>query len=483
VIRIVIAAREKAKCVVEYVQGDEAMRQRATRSKRHGWLILLLITIVYVPQCTSYTLPPATPDIVTESLRAAEEHIAAGEYTAAETAYREAIQAAPDDPHPILELARLYLLWRRPQAGLSALDEALRCGANAQEQTDLRLELLALAGNWSQVTVEAAERLRVYPNDGTALKLLTEAYLQDYQCVAATTIAQRWHETMPDDRNATLTWSLLAADTLLLCEMDARLRETAFCTQTGDGENPEMELAAALIHNGNWPLAACVLTHALSTGTPDTVSAEMHAWLGEALGRMGRPAEAQEHLTAAITLAPEAPLGWLLLGTHYLSQQETDAARETLLRACALDLHNPAPYLALAEATAQAGRYDEVDIWVTAALENAPTDADIAKATARFYLERQIIHAEYPLRAIESAIQLAPDDGEAQMLLGEFLLMTGDNAGGLVALDEAVKLTPTLEQVTLGRAHYLRGLALQATGRPDDAQQAFIRAADLGYLP
>ena len=171
------------------------------------------------------------------------------------------------------------------------------------------------------------------------------------------------------------------------------------------------------------------------------------------------------------------------MGTHYLGQQETDAAREILLRACTLDPDNPAPYLALAEATAQAGRYDEVDVWVTAALENAPADADIAKAAARFYLERQLIHVEYPLRAIESAIQLAPDDGEAQMLLGEFLLMTGDNTGALVALDAAVNLSPTLEQVTLGRAHYLRGLALQATGSHDDAQEAFVRAADLGYWP
>ena len=347
----------------------------------------------------------------------------------------------------------------------------------------MRLELLALAGDWSQVIVEAAERLRAHPNDSTALKLLTEAYLQDYQCVAATTMAQRWHEAAPDDRDAALTWSLLASDTLLLCETDARLRETEFCTQSGDGTDSDMALAAALIRKGNWPLAACVLTHAVSMGTSSTVTTEMHTWLGEALTRMGRPIEAHEHLIAATTLAPEAPLGWLLLGTHYLSQQEAGAAREALLRASSLDPRNPAPYLALAEATAQAGRYDEVDVWIAAALDNAPTDADIAKAAARFYLERHLIHAEYPFRAIESAIQLAPDDGEAQMLLGEFRLMTGDDAGALVALDKAVGLAPTLEQVTLGQAHYLRGLALQAAGRPDDAQNAFILAADLGYWP
>ena len=451
-------------------------RKRSTKQspiRFYGWLILLLITLLHTPRCAPYT-PPATPDTASEHLRAAAEHVAAGEYTAAETAYREAIQAAPHDLHPILELVRLYLMWQRPLAGLSALDEAVRQGASAQENANLRLELLALAGNWSQVINEAAARLRAYPNDGTALKLLTEAYLQDYQCIAATTMAQRWHEAAPDDRDAALTWSLLAPDTRLLCQTDARLRETAFCAPTVHETNPDMELAAALIRNGNWPLAACVLARTAA----QTNTAEAHAWLGEALARVGRPAEAQEHLITATTLAPEAPLGWLLLGTHYLGQQETDAARESLLHARTLDPRNPAPYLALAEATAQAGRYDEVEVWIAAALDNAPTDADIAKAAARFYLERHLIHAEYPFRAIESAIQLAPDDGEAHMLLGQFRLVTGDHAGAVTALDMAVKLAPAL-----GPAHYLRGLALQATGRNNDAQQAFIRAADLGYWP
>lgn len=450
------------------------MRRLATHPIRYGRLILLLLTLSIMSQCAPVT-PPVTPDAIAESLRAATERIASGEYTAAETTYRTAIQLASDDPQLLLELARLYLLWQRPQDGLSALDEAIRRGASAQENADLRLELLAQAGNWSQVATEAAERLRAYPNDATALKLLTEAYLQDYQCLAAETIARRWRESAPDDRDAALTWSLLAADTLSLCETDARLRETAVCAETGGGSDPAMELAAALIRRGNWPLAACVLTRAAAR---PTATAETHAWLGEALTRLGRPAEAEEHLITTTQLAPEMPLGWLLLGTYYLGQQQTDAARESLLRARALDPRNPAPYLALAEATAQAGRYDEVDLWIAAALDNAPTDADIAKAAARFYLERHLIHAEYPFRAIQSAIQLTPDDGEAHLLLGQFRLMTGDSSAAVNALDTATELDPTL-----GAAHYYRGLALQAVGRQDDAQQAFVRAADLGYRP
>ncbi|GEM_PF-815774 len=451
------------------------MKRCTTPTMRYSRLILLLITLLLAPRCASPTPPPITPDIVAEYLQAAAGHIAAGEYTAAETAYRKAIQATPNDPQPALELAHLYMTWQRPREGLSALYTARRCGASSQETAVLRLELLALAGNWSQVATEATERLRAYPSDGKALKLLTEAYMQDYQCSAATTIAQRWHETAPDDRDATFIWGVLSSNFSLLCETDTRLGETAVCAQTGEGSNPDTELATALIRNGNWPLAACVLTRAAAHST---ATAETRAWLGEALTQVGRPGEAEKHLISATTLAPEMPLGWLLLGTYYLGQQKTDAARESLLNVLTLDPHNPALYLALAEATAQAGHYDEVEAWIAAALDNAPADADVAKAAARFYLERYLIHATYPLHAIESAIQLAPDDGEAQMLLGQFRLIAGDNAGALDALNAAIELDSTL-----GEAHYLRGRALQAAGEQAEAQEAFVRAADLGYWP
>jgi len=67
---------------------------------------------------------------------------------------------------------------------------------------------------------------------------------------------------------------------------------------------------------------------------------------------------------------------------------------------------------------------------------------------------------------------------KAQMLLGQFRLIAGDNAGALDALNAAIELDSTL-----GEAHYLRGRALQAAGEQAEAQEAFVRAADLGYWP
>ncbi|HOT90064.1 MAG TPA: tetratricopeptide repeat protein [Anaerolineae bacterium] len=435
--------------------------------------IVLAIAVLLLAGCTPKTPLPAPPSNDTiqptaDPLSIAAQHVTAGEYTAAVSLYRQALQAAPDDPRPALELARLYYTWKRPQSGLIALDEATRRNASTEETAPLRLALLALDGDWPRVTTEAEARLAAVPDDVTALEWLTRAQLQQYECAAAATTARHWYTVAPDNRDARIILGALEDDAVSLCEAEAR-----FCTL------PQVEgtvqLGSLLVHDGNWSLAACVLTRAVAA---NDASAEAHAWLGEALTRIGRPEEGRPHLVKAITLAPQSPLPWLLLGLHDLGQQRTDTAAQALQHARSLDPTNPLIYLSMAEVKAQSGDYDEVDAWIAAALNTAPKDADIAKAAARFYLERHLIQNEYPIRPIQSAIQIAPQDGEAYMLLGWYRLMTNDWNGARAALDEAIKLAPDL-----GQAHYLRGLALQATGDAEAARQAITRAADLGYWP
>lgn len=451
------------------------MKRRPNYDLYHK-LCLALAIAAWLLSCSAPATPPSvipTPPNTdnppyTEIYRAAAAHITAGEYSAAETLYHAALQEAPNDPQPALQLAQLYQMWNRPAAGLAALDEAARRKAPVEEITPLRLELLALNGNWADLITTAEAHLITVPNDSQALKWLTRAYLHTYQCATADTTAQRWYDAAPDDLDARLTLGALGGDISSLCEADAR-----FCILPPTGD--DLQLGITLIRDGNWPLAACVLTRAAAT---DDAPAEAHAWLGEALARLDRPQEAQPHFLKATTLAPRSPLAWLLLGLFYLSQQQTDNAVKALLQAHNLDPTNPLTCLSLAEAKAQAGHYDEVDAWIGAALDAAPTDADVAKTAARFYLERHLIQNEYPLRPIQSAIKLAPEDGEATMLLGWFKLMTGDTTGARETLDKAVALAPEL-----GQAHYWRGLALEATGETQAAQAAFTRATDLGYVP
>lgn len=406
-----------------------------------------LIVLVVLAGCAR---PSPTPDAVA----VADAHVAAGTYTAAEAAYREALAAHPDDPQPALKLAALYARWERPQAGLTALTEAQQRGAPTEAVIPLRLRLLVQAGAWASVQREGEAYLVDHPDDAQTLALVTRALLRQHRCAAAEEAAARWHQAAPEDPAAAQTRAALSG---------------------GTDPQADLPIGRRLIRQEQWGAAACVLTR-ITTAAPDF--AEAHAWLGEALARTQHPQEAREHLVTATTLAPDQPLGWLLLGTHELAQGRVEAAHDALLRAHRLDPDNPAPCLTMAQVKAHAGAYNEVDIWAEAALARAPQDAEVWKAVARFYLQRNLLQSAMPARAVQGAVQRAPQDPETLTLLGWLRLAEGDAAAARTALDRALALDPDR-----GEAHYLRGQALQQLGDTAAAQAALTRAADLGYRP
>jgi Flp pilus assembly protein TadD len=127
------------------------------------------------------------------------------------------------------------------------------------------------------------------------------------------------------------------------------------------------------------------------------------------------------------------------------------------------------------EALATEGRYEETAAWAEAALIRAPEAPDVWKMVARLYLERDLQQGRFPMRAAKGAVDIAPNNAEAQMLLGWAQLYRGDLSDALQTLERAIHLDPEL-----GQAHYLRGVALRRTGQNHDAQEAFTQAADLG---
>lgn len=385
-----------------------------------------------------------------EILRQAENHAANGERTAAAAAYQQALTLLPGDPYPALQLAALYAGWQHGTDGLAALEEATRRGAPAAPTVSLRLTLLAEAGHWDQLTREVSARLLESPADSQALALLTRAQMQQGDCVSAAETAGRWQTAAPTDPAAQQAVAALQPCAMPGCH----LRYGQQC-----------------LADGQWALAVCSLQQAV---TADPTSAEAHAWLGEALSRAGRPTEASRALEQATRLAPEAPLVWLLLGLHALRQNDVATAQEALHRAQHLDPGNPAPCLGLMEVAALNADYTAVDRWTEAALLRAPDDAEVWKAVARFYVARGLQRNEFPGRAAEQAIRLAPSDATAWILLGRSRLLAGDASQALTALEQAVALAPTLAE-----AYTWRGEALTQLGRPAEAAQALTRAADL----
>ncbi len=433
---------------------------------RHPLSLLLLLLLL---ACARVDHP------LHATLAEADRLRAEGAYTAAEAAYYRAMALAPDDPRPALALADLYRTWGRADVGLTALDAAAQRGATDDALRELRFPLLGMAGQWTTLLTEAKTLAHRSPTDPLALEWLTKAYLHLDECPAAEVTAARWHEVAPHRREARLMRAALRGDAEALCAVDVTycpLR--TLCAQAGEA-TCTTGIGYRLARAEQWPLAACVLQRAVHLA-PDKAVA--HAWLGEALRRLGQDDKALRHLREAVRLDSTAPLGWLLLGTALLHRGELSAAREALLHAQRLDPANPAPCLLLADLKARQGRYHEVPIWTDAALQRAPDDPDLWKAVARFYLERNLRLEGYPERAAQGALRLAPEDAEALMLWGWSQLDQGDTIGAHHTLSEAL-----IHQPDLAQAHYLLGLIYLADGETTRARDALTRAADLGYLP
>ncbi|HUM36773.1 MAG TPA: hypothetical protein PLQ85_07890, partial [Anaerolineae bacterium] len=98
-----------------------------------GGAILALLALLVIAGSA-----PEQPGLA--SLRQAEAHFAAAEFTAADAAFQAAEAQLTPDAYPRQRRAALYLRWNRPAEGLTLLESL----PDADPQ--LRLELLAAAG-------------------------------------------------------------------------------------------------------------------------------------------------------------------------------------------------------------------------------------------------------------------------------------------------------------------------------------------------
>ncbi|MGC9469383.1 MAG: tetratricopeptide repeat protein [Anaerolineae bacterium] len=432
----------------------------------YGGLLVLLLVAATARACEEIQRPN---DVVTRLMLEAEAFVKAGAYSAAEEAYQDAASQASEDPAPTLALVDLYLLWSRADAGLEAVEAAKGRGASSQDTVPRRLRLLLSAGRWSEVTEVAEAGLAASTVEpGEAHAALLRAHLQQHACLDAQRDAQRLARARPLDTGPARTLALLTGDSAALEKLDPAL----VAGLEGCSPACDLPIAQRLIRADEWGLAACLLARSVATAP----SAEAHLWLGEALARIGKISAAEDHFLTAVEQMPDSALAWLLLGKYELSKGNLERGRVALLNAQRLDPLNPAPCLGVAELKAEAGKYDEADRWIGAALDRSGRDPEVWKAAARFYLSRDLVENKRVIEMAQEAVDLAPEDAEAYMLLGWAYLAVGRPMEAAAALTTAADLDPTSAE-----AHYHHARALHALGREDAAEQALTRARDLDY--
>lgn len=439
---------------------------------------IILACLLLTPACRRQDT--ASVDALTA---AAAAHAANGEFTAAEAAYIASLEDADAVADAVrsadlwLQLAELYRRWQRPADGLAALANAATANAThaANGVQELRLALLMADGQWTEAIGTAEAVLAEAPTNAAAWQHLIEAHLALGACdaarEAATRAARGQHDPSPP---LTELVALVRGEYALL----ARTSPTLAAGIVPCGDSCDIEMGLRLVRQQRWALAACLLHRGLANAPPSGDAhreAETRAWLAEAWMQTGRVSRARTELQTAVDLAPDMPLPWLLLGKSALVNGEFETAQDALYRTHQLDPLSPAPCLALAELSAAQGRYAEADLWIEAALERAPNEPDVWVAAARFYLTRDIASSVILLGIVERALALAPEHPEVLVIVGWHRLNTGELWAAREVLDQAVEHAPELAE-----AHYLRGLALQATGALEEATTALVRAADLG---
>lgn len=126
----------------------------------------------------------------------------------------------------------------------------------------------------------------------------------------------------------------------------------------------------------------------------------------------------------------------------------------------------------IAAAYAAAGRYPEAAREVDIAVRADPGALELRRQAARIH--EQAGHLESAIGHLEAAIQIAPEDAESWIRLGELEKARQNVADAYVAYRRAAELAP--EQI---RA--VAGLALTADslGFEDEAEAAYARWADL----
>ena len=180
-------------------------------------------------------------------------------------------------------------------------------------------------------------------------------------------------------------------------------------------------------------------------------------------------------------------------GAERLAAGDFEAAEQFFARAGALNLSSLRPRILRAQALNGLARFDDAAKLLERTARYAQPDRqpEFFVVWAESEIGRQ--DAAHAITLLEPVLKINPADARAQRLKGKALLMTGDEAGGLAALQEAVRLAPgdprgpeLLARYYLDRGQPAKALellrTLQTTMGGADARTSAALAAAEGAL-
>lgn len=175
---------------------------------------------------------------------------------------------------------------------------------------------------------------------------------------------------------------------------------------------------------------------------------ESEFYLGDLLLHLNRPADAESHLTAAISKSPTLSSAQTSLALLRVRQKKYDEALALLKKAAESDSKNPminyyyAYGLERADADALANanagppeRYETMRTYAKKSMESAPRFVEAYALFARINLNSGE-HLDESEAALKKAISIAPGRDDLKMLLAQTYLREDRNADGRAVLSE-----------------------------------------------
>jgi tetratricopeptide (TPR) repeat protein len=330
----------------------------------------------------------ATAEGAAFHLRRGGEAMAAGRLEEAVTAYRQAVEAAPESAEARRNLALALTRAGDPQAAVAELETAL-----AQHPEDLlvRFDLgnaLSAAGKTSEAIAELSGAVEQQPDFVPARFNLANDLIRAGRWGEARQQLEAVVELDPRHTNARYLLAMSLQQGGQSGEAERRLRE--LLEQEPDHLPSRQGLAAILVSRGDAAGAMQLYRDALARGAAGRAAAQIQLAIAELEGRRNRPQARDLALRAAIAAAPDfAPARMVLAGELAADQRWAEAAEqfEAAIAAEADPTNptaaNPTAYLGAAQAWAATGRWADARRVLEAGLRRLPTHLVLEHSLAR----------------------------------------------------------------------------------------------------
>jgi tetratricopeptide (TPR) repeat protein len=250
---------------------------------------------------------------------------ARGDLVAAEASLRRAIEVAPKDPRPLVELHRMLLDADRDQEALAVRTQLAREFQRTPEAALDHGARLCADGRWREATDAFAAAATAVPDDaGTAARVAMAAVLADSPALAV----QAADRLSPHRRaeQPALTLSLAIAR-LQAGDPAAALRELDLATPTTNELPTVQRLRGELLLRLGRAEAAAPVFAAAATASSGRDAAVAHAGHGRALLQQGSPHAAARAFEQALQLDPERQGDRALLAASLVLAGDVDGAR------------------------------------------------------------------------------------------------------------------------------------------------------------